>query len=214
MVSVATDETTVLNAIANNPFVSIAAVNAPQSIVISGEEAAVDLVAGRLGKSGVKTTTLKVSHAFHSQMMDPILEEFRAELKHIDFKPPKKILISNITGRAWDNNQLLVDYWVDHLRGAVRFADGISYAQSKKFQTFVEIGPKPTLLGLGRASALPEYGTWLPSLKPSSEWHTLLRSVGQLYVCGVNINWQNFYAQKKTQRLLSLIHISEPTRPY
>ena len=115
MVSAATDETTVLNAIANDPFVSIAAVNAPQSIVISGEEAAVDVVAGRLGKSGVKTTTLKVSHAFHSQMMDPILEEFRAELEDIDFKPPKKILISNITGRSWDNKQLSADYWVDHL---------------------------------------------------------------------------------------------------
>ena len=201
MVSVATDETTVLNAIANDPFVSIAAVNAPQSIVISGEEAAVDVVAGRLGKSGVKTTTLKVSHAFHSQMMDPILEEFRAELKHIDFKPPKKILISNITGRSWDNKQLLVDYWVDHLRGTVRFSDGITHAKSKKIEIFLEIGPKPTLLGLGRASLSSNFGTWLPSLKPDSECSTLLNSVGQLYVRGIDINWKAFYAQAKLQRM-------------
>ena len=140
MVSVAADETTVLNAIANDPFVSIAAVNAPQSIVISGEEAAVDVVAGRLGKSGVKTTTLKVSHAFHSKMMDPILEEFRTELRDIDFKPPKKILISNITGKSWDNKQLLVDYWVDHLRGTVRFSDGITHAKSKKIDIYIQEG--------------------------------------------------------------------------
>ena len=201
MVSVATDETTVLNAIANDPFVSIAAVNAPQSIVISGEEAAVDVVAGRLGKSGVKTTTLKVSHAFHSQMMDPILEEFRAELKHIDFKPPKKILISNITGRSWDNKQLSADYWVDHLRGTVRFSDGITYAKSKKIEIFLEIGPKPTLLGLGRASLSSNFGTWLPSLKPDSECSTLLNSVGQLYVRGIDINWKAFYAQAKLERM-------------
>ena len=201
MVSAATDETTVLNAIANDPFVSIAAVNAPQSIVISGEEAAVDVVAGLLGKSGVKTTTLKVSHAFHSQMMDPILEEFRAELKHIDFKPPNKILISNITGRSWDNKQLSVDYWVDHLRGTVRFSDGITYAKSKKIEIFLEIGPKPTLLGLGRASLSSNFGTWLPSLKPDSECSTLLNSVGQLYVRGIDINWKAFYAQAKLERM-------------
>ena len=177
MVSAATDETTVLNAIANDPFVSIAAVNAPQSIVISGEEAAVDVVAGRLGKSGVKTTTLRVSHAFHSQMMDPILEEFRAELEDIDFKPPKKILISNITGRSWDNKQLLEDYWVDHLRGTVRFSDGITYAKSKKIEIFLEIGPKPTLLGLGRASLSSNFGTWLPSLKPDSATALTLKTL-------------------------------------
>ena len=77
----------------------------PQSIVISGEEAAVDVVAGRLGKLSVKTTILKVSHAFHSQMMDPILEEFRAELKHIDFKPPKRYLfLILLGGRGIINN--------------------------------------------------------------------------------------------------------------
>ncbi len=201
MVSAATDETTVLNAIANDPFVSIAAVNAPQSIVISGEGAAVDVVVGRLEKARVKTTTLKVSHAFHSQMMDPILEEFRAELKHIDFKPPKKILISNITGRSWDNKQLSADYWVDHLRGTVRFSDGITYAKSKKIEIFLEIGPKPTLLGLGRSILSSNFGTWLPSLKPDSECSTLLNSVGQLYVRGIDINWKAFYAQAKLERM-------------
>ena len=126
------------------------------------------MVVGRLESQGVKTTVLKVSHAFHSRMMDPILEEFRAVAESVDFKPPKKILISNITGKPWDDAQLSADYWVDHLRGTVRFADGIAYAQSKKFQTFVEIGPKPTLLGLGRASVPPEFGTWLPCFSPGS----------------------------------------------
>ena len=106
-----------------------------------------------LNQRGVKTTTaLKVSHAFHSPMMDPILDEFREVAASVSFKPPNKTLISNVTGEPWDEAQLSADYWVEQLRGAVRFADGIAYAQSKKFQTFVEIGPKPTLLGLGRAS--------------------------------------------------------------
>ncbi len=201
MVSATTDEATVRGAIANDNLVSIAAVNAPQSTVISGDGAAVDLVVGRLESQGVKTTALKVSHAFHSRMMDPILEEFRTVAESIDFKSPKKTLISNITGKPWDDAQLSADYWVDHLRGTVRFADGIAYAQSKKFQTFIEIGPKPTLLGLGRASVPPEFGAWLPSLRSGSEWSTLLSSVGQLYVSGVDIKWQGFYSQSKSQRM-------------
>ena len=201
MVSVASNESTVCDAIANDTLVSIAAVNAPQSIVISGDGMAVDMVVSRLKRRGVKTTALKVSHAFHSQMMDPILEEFRSVAQSIDYKSPRKILISNITGKPWSDKQLSADYWVDHLRGAVRFADGIAYAQLKKFQTFVEIGPKPTLLGLGRASVPPEFGTWLPSFRPKSEWSTLLSSVGQLYVRGVEINWLEFYSHAKSQRM-------------
>ena len=201
MVSVASNESTVCDAIANDTLVSIAAVNAPQSIVISGDGMAVDMVVSRLKRWGVKTTVLKVSHAFHSQMMDPILEEFRSVAQSIDYKSPRKILISNITGKPWSDKQLSADYWVDHLRGAVRFADGIAYAQLKKFQTFVEIGPKPTLLGLGRASVPPEFGTWLPSFRPKSHWSTLLSSVAQLYVRGVDINWQEFYSHAKSHRM-------------
>ena len=201
MVSASADEATVREAIGTEPAVSIATINAPRSIVFSGDRQAVDTVVGRLTQSGVKTTALKVSHAFHSPMMDPILDEFRAIAATVDFKPPTMTIISNVTGKPWDDAQLTADYWVEHLRGAVRFADAIAYAQSKKFQTFVEIGPKPTLLGLGRASVPPDFGTWLPSLRPDRELPTLLGSVAELYVRGVDIDWQNFYADSDTKRV-------------
>ncbi|MEM7260251.1 MAG: acyltransferase domain-containing protein, partial [Pseudomonadota bacterium] len=161
MLSVAADEATVRDALGSQPDVSVAAVNAPQSIVVSGRGTSVDAVAAKLQAQGVKTTALKVSHAFHSPMMDPILEEFRAIASTVTYNKPCATLLSNVTGKPWGDDQLCADYWVDHLRGAVRFADGISYAQNKKFQTFVEIGPRPTLSGLGRACVGPDYGHWL-----------------------------------------------------
>ncbi len=201
MVSVAADEETVRAAIGAELSVSIAAVNAPRSIVVSGDGAGVGRVVDRLTQQDIKTTALKVSHAFHSPMMDPILEEFRAVAASVDFKAPHKTLISNVTGKPWDDTQLSADYWVDHLRGAVRFADGLAYAQSKKFMTFVEIGPKPTLLGLGRANVAPEYGTWVPGLRPNAGWETLLESVAALYVCGTPVDWPQFYAHTNAPRM-------------
>ncbi|MDG1969963.1 MAG: SDR family NAD(P)-dependent oxidoreductase [Paracoccaceae bacterium] len=201
MVSAAADEATVRDAIGSEPLVSIAAVNGPRSIVLSGDGMMISAVVERLTAQGVKTTELKVSHAFHSPMMDPILEKFQAIAATVDFKPPTKTLISNVTGKPWTDEQLTADYWVDHLRGAVRFADGVAYAQSKKFQTFVEIGPRPTLLGLGRASVQADFGTWLPSLRPDNEWPALLASIAELYVCGVDIDWPRFYAQTNAKRM-------------
>ncbi len=199
MVSVAANETTVREALADQTSVSVAAVNAPQSIVISGDGAAVDVVVNQLQSQNTKTTALKVSHAFHSPMMDPILDEFRTIAATVNFSKPDKTLISNVTGAVWTDEQLTPDYWVEHLRGAVRFADGIAYAQSKKIQTFVEIGPRPTLSGLGRACVAADYGTWLPGMKPKGEWQTLLGCVAELYVRGVDINWQRFYNSQQTQ---------------
>ena len=200
MVSVAADESTVLTAIANDPFVSIAAVNGPQSIVLSGHGARVGKIVRLLEDQGVKTTTLKVSHAFHSPMMDPILDQFQAIAESVCFMRPNKTLISNVTGKPWGNEQVSADYWVDHLRGAVRFSDGIAFAESKKIKTFLEIGPKPTLLGLGRTSVSSKFGTWLPSIKQGSENATLLNSVAQLYASGVSVNWKGFYAHSNLHR--------------
>jgi len=201
MVSVATDEVTVREAIGSDKNVSVAAVNGPQSIVVSGDGSAVESVVERLSSNGVKTTALKVSHAFHSPMMDPILDEFRSIASTVNFNAPTKTIVSNVTGMPWTDEQLTPDYWVDHLRGAVRFADGINYAQLKKIQTFVEIGPRPTLLGLGRRCVASDYGTWLPGVKPDAEWSTLLSTLSELYVRGVGVNWQQFYESRGTASL-------------
>lgn len=101
MFSVATDEATVREAIGDNALVSVAAVNAPRSIVISGEATAVASVVERLLAQDIKTTALKVSHAFHSPLMDPILDEFRAIAASVNFNAPSKTLISNVTGKVW-----------------------------------------------------------------------------------------------------------------
>ncbi len=199
MVSVVSDEATVREALGEHANVSVAAVNGPQSIVISGDGAAVGTVVEKLHAQNIKTTVLKVSHAFHSPMMDPILDEFRSIAANVNFSPPNKTLISNVTGVPWGEDQLTADYWVDHLRGAVRFADGIAYAQSKKFHTFVEIGPRPTLSGVGRACVAADYGVWLPGLKPEGEWQTLLSTVAELHVRGVEIDWRRFYNGQQLQ---------------
>jgi len=202
MVSIATDEAAVRNAIEyiNDQFsdISIAAVNGPQSIVVSGNGDAVDALVARLTSQDIKTTPLNVSHAFHSPLMDPILDEFRSIAATVNFKAPTKTLISNVSGKPWSETQQRADYWVDHLRGAVRFADGIAYAKSKKIQTFVEIGPKPTLLGLGRRCVAPDYGVWLPGIKAEAEWTTLLSTVAELYVRGIDVNWQRYYQRSDT----------------
>ena len=199
MVSVVADEGTVLDAISSHPEVAVAAVNGPMSIVISGKGEAMEQVVEQLQSQQIKTTKLNVSHAFHSPMMEPILEEFRSVAAAVEFKSPDKTIISNVTGKPWDDAQLTADYWVEHLRGGVRFADGIAYAQSKKFQTFVEIGPKATLLGLGRACVAPDFGSWLPGIKPDAEWSTLIHTLGELYVRGVTINWHQFFPDSRTR---------------
>lgn len=200
MISVVIDEVSAKAAIAEFPTVSIAAVNAPQSIVLSGEGQAIDTIVGRLDSQGIKTTELSVSHAFHSPLMEPILNDFRIIAESVDFSPPNITLLSNVTGKPWNDTQLSADYWVEHLRATVRFAAGIDYAKFKKFEVFVEIGPKPTLLGLGRNCVPPEFGTWLPSLKPNSEWSTILDCLRQLYVMGSDINWEKIFTLSKLKR--------------
>ena len=201
MVSIVTDEVSAKAAIAEFPSVSIAAVNAPQSIVLSGEGQAIDLIVDRLNSQGIKTSELNVSHAFHSPLMKPILHEFRIIAESVNFNPPTVKLLSNVTGEPWDDNQLSPEYWVEHLRSAVRFSDGIDYAKSKNIGVFVEIGPKPTLLGLGRNCVPSEFGVWLPSLKPEFEWSTLLECIQKLYVAGANLNWGKIFKFPKLKRI-------------
>jgi acyl transferase domain-containing protein/NADPH:quinone reductase-like Zn-dependent oxidoreductase/SAM-dependent methyltransferase len=192
--------------------VSIAALNGPENTVISGEEGALQAVLGRLKAKGVKSRRLNVSHAFHSPLMDTIRDDFAAVAGEIAYRRPRLQLISNLTGKPAPGDAMArSEYWLEQLRQPVRFAQGMSALHQMGHQIFLEIGPTPTLLGMGQR-CLPEgIGMWLPSLrKDRDDWKQLLHSLGQLYVYGAQVNWEgvNLEPSVKNRRL------SLPTYPF
>ena len=173
--------------------VAIAAINGPVSIVISGEAEAIGILRESLEAEGIKTKQLQVSHAFHSPLMEPILAEFEAVANQITYHQPRIPLISNLTGERADKSITTASYWVNHVRQPVRFAQSIETLHQEGYEIFLEIGPKPILLGMGR-QCLPEFvGVWLPSLRSGQEdWQQMLQSLGELYVQGVKVDWSGF----------------------
>jgi acyl transferase domain-containing protein/NADPH:quinone reductase-like Zn-dependent oxidoreductase/acyl carrier protein/SAM-dependent methyltransferase/GNAT superfamily N-acetyltransferase len=201
MVAVMAEESHIMPLI--SPYVndvSIAAVNGPQSVVISGRREAVRTVAAQLTVTGVKTQELTVSHAFHSPLMQPMLAEFEQLARTVQYAQPRIALVSNLTGKIAQQEVMTPTYWVKHVREAVRFADGMQCLQQQGIEVFLEIGPKPTLLGMGLRCLPEDKGLWLPSLRPQREWPQLLESLAALYVRGVRLDWVGFdrdYAQRK-----------------
>ncbi|MBP7964638.1 MAG: SDR family NAD(P)-dependent oxidoreductase [Caldilineaceae bacterium] len=208
MVAVMADEDRVQTAIAPYPTqVAIAAINGPQSVVISGEEEAVATIAARLSAEGIKTQSLTVSHAFHSPLMQPMLDEFRHAAQAVDYAPPRIPLLSNLTGKPVSNEITNAGYWVRHVRQPVRFADTIQALHEAGCDIFLEIGPKPTLLGMARQVldketrrrgdkesrldlAAPSPILYLPSLRSGrDDRQQMLESLGALYAWGREIDW-------------------------
>lgn len=173
--------------------VSIAVINAPNSVVISGQREAINAICVTLESWGIKTKKLNVSHAFHSPLMSPMLEEFERVARQVNFSTPKIKLISNVTGKSATLEITTPEYWCRHIRQPVRFARCIESLKEQEIEVFVEMGAKPILLGMAR-QCLPEYvGLWLPSLRPDREdWQELLNSLAQLYVHGESIDWVGF----------------------
>ena len=189
--------------------VSIAAINGSQSIVISGHKQSINELCSHLEGQGVKAKPLTVSHAFHSPLMDPILSDFRSIAQQITYTEPQIKLISNVTGALAQVGEVTnAEYWVRHVRQAVRFADGMAVLEKQAVNVLVEIGPKPVLLGMGQ-QCLPDYqGLWLPSLRPNREWPELLASLAKLALAGVAIDWTGFDKPYARRRL------SLPTYPF
>jgi acyl transferase domain-containing protein/acyl carrier protein len=173
--------------------VSIAAVNTRHNVVISGEKTAVQAVIDALQKKGFKTQDLIVSHAFHSPLMEPVLADFKQAAAQVDYALPQIDLITNLTGELATDDIASADYWCRHIRAPVRFAAGMNTIYEMGANIFVEIGPQPTLLAMGRSCLPRDVGVWLPSLrKGKSEWEQLLSSLGQLYGCGLDVAWDGF----------------------
>jgi acyl transferase domain-containing protein/acyl carrier protein len=179
--------------------VSIAAVNGENSLVISGEKQALEQICQNLEAIGVKTKPLQVSHAFHSPLMQPMLAEFAALANQINYSIPKIKLISNLTGLVAGEEIATAAYWCNHITNAVQFARSMDLAQG--YEVFVEIGPKPILLGMGRQCLNQNQRLWLPSLRPNQDdWQVMLESLAQLYLKGSAIDWRCFDAPYHHQR--------------
>jgi len=195
MAAIFADEAQVAAAIA--PYagqVSIAAFNGPDNVVISGLDTAVQAVAEQLAAAGVKSRRLTVSHAFHSPLLEPILAEFERVAASVTYAQPRIKLISNLTGQpAMGATVTQPGYWRRHVREAVRFADGIAVLPAQGIELFLEIGPNPVLLGMGQRCLPGATGLWLPSLRAGKDdWAQLLRSLAEMYVYGVEVDWAGF----------------------
>ena len=182
--------------------VSIAAVNGPQNVVISGDSQAVTAIGSRLTETGIKTRQLAVSHAFHSPLMEPMLAEFSQIAGQVNYSSPQLRFISNVTGDLMTTELSRADYWVQHIRRPVRFAEGLGRLREQGAEIYLELGPQPVLLGMGQqALASQPDELWLPSLRRKQpDWQTMLQSVGQLYCRGADIDWAGFdrdYARRK-----------------
>ncbi|MEV7013828.1 type I polyketide synthase [Streptosporangium sp. NPDC051022] len=161
--------------------VSIAAVNGPQSVVVSGAEDDVLAVASRFER----WRRLPVGHAFHSPLTEPMLEDFHRVMERVEFHPPRLTLISNVTGQTATPEQVCTaGYWVEHVRATVRFADGVKASNAS---VLCEIGPDGVLSGLTGA---------IPTQRPDRpQVESLLAAAGELFVRGVHIDWRQMLGE-------------------
>ncbi|MDI5962994.1 SDR family NAD(P)-dependent oxidoreductase [Streptomyces sp. SL54] len=174
----------------------IAALNGPTATVVAGAEAAVAGIQEHFAGLGRKTTRLRVSHAFHSPLMEPMLKEFNAVLSGVEFGTPSMAVVSNVTGQAAGVDELgSPEYWVDHVRRPVRFADGLEWLAGAGATRFLEIGPDGSLTAMAQDVLFGEETLTVPALrKDRSETDTLLGALGRLHVDGVEVEWAGFFA--------------------
>jgi acyl transferase domain-containing protein len=174
--------------------VAIAAVNGPEHTVISGERAAVEAVLEQLEEDFILTRPLKVSYASHSPLLEPILDEFERELSGHTYAAPQIPFMSTATATMLRSGGCHdAGYWRRQLRGPVRFLDAMRALADEGCDTFVELGPKDTLIEMGERCLPKGSGLWLRSLDPELDnWQTLLESVALLHVHGVDIDWAGF----------------------
>ena len=205
MASILAEEQRVAEAIA--PFadrVAIAAINGPESTVISGERNAVLEILRQLETQGIKTRPLQVSNSFHSPLVEPVLEEFEAACRRAHYRAPSTPLFSSMRlDFVSESNLLDAAYWRHNLRYTVRYAESMHKLQQLGYRVFVEIGPAPVLVVMGQKCFPNHEGVWLPSLRNGREdWEQMLESLATLYVNGVKPDWEKFERDYPRRRVV------------
>ncbi|MGW5450329.1 type I polyketide synthase, partial [Streptomyces asiaticus] len=215
MVAVQASEDEIASSLAGRETeVSIAAVNGPTAVVIAGDEAAVLEIAGQWEQEGRKTRRLRVSHAFHSPRMDAMLDDFRRVVERLSFASPSIDLVSNVTGKVADAEVCSPEYWVRHVREAVRFADGVRALEAQGVTTFLEVGPDGVLAAMTqdclaeRAESDPAPVVVPVLRKDRSEAVALTTALARLHVHGSVVDWRSAFNGLETSR------VDLPTYPF
>ncbi|HEX6289409.1 MAG TPA: amino acid adenylation domain-containing protein [Herpetosiphonaceae bacterium] len=192
---------------------ALAAVNGPALCVLSGSFEAVAAVEQRLDERGVATRRLHTSHAFHSPLIDPMLDAFRSQVRQVALQPPTIPFISNVSG-TWITAAEATDpeYWVAQLRQTVRFADGIAELMRHHDWALLEVGPGRTLSTLARQQCAPaDQRIILTSLRHPQDQQadraTMLAALGRLWLAGVAVDWAALYAERRRR-------VPLPTYPF
>ncbi len=182
--------------------VSIAAVNGPESVVISGEKVALQAVIDLLKEERIRARRLQVTTASHSPLMEPLLDAFMKTAREVTYHPPQIDLISGLTGQLAGREIASPEYWRRHMREAVQFYPAMQTLYELGCRLFVEIGPAPNLLEMGQRCIPGDDCRWLPSLRPGhSDWTQMLKSLGGLYAGGVEVDWAGFDRDYPRRRL-------------
>ncbi|WP_159843627.1 type I polyketide synthase [Nocardia sp. CY41] len=190
------------------PAVSIAGYNGPAQVVIAGPEAALDRLRDELAAGGFRSAALTVSHAFHSAAMDPILDDLAVAAARATMTDPAIPLVSNLTGAPLRAGELTPEYWAGHARRPVRFAEGMRAMAELGIGDFLEIGPQPTLSALG-GRVLGDSARFVASLRRGrGDRETMMTALGQLYVAGVPVDWEQVHRPHGRRRVLA------PTYPF
>jgi amino acid adenylation domain-containing protein len=197
-----------------NDGLSLAAVNGPALTVVSGNLQSIDALGQRLAARQIHARRLHTSHAFHSSMMDPVLENFAQRVQAIHLKPPSIPIVSNVTGR-WLTSEQATDpmYWVRQLRETVRFSDGLTLLFDEPGRNLLEVGPGSTLSRLaGSHSSKPRNTAIIASLPDAqnhgAETEILAGVLGRLWLAGAPIDWHGYHIHERRQR------VPLPTYPF
>lgn len=186
-----------------NSAIDLAAVNSIKNCTISGKKEAVQSFIELLKEKNIKAVSLNVSHAFHSALMEPIVEKFVKVLNTFSFHSPKFPVVSNLTGKEIQAEDLSPEYFAQHIRNAVQFSKGINYiTENLGISVLLEIGPTPVLINLAKQNNTNVNTLFLSSAKREDDdlihFH---RSLQQLYTAGIKVNWNSFYVGKRINRV-------------
>ncbi|HJV64063.1 MAG TPA: type I polyketide synthase [Albitalea sp.] len=181
--------------------VELAGDNGPRSVAISGDSAAIDELVRQLERDGLATRALAVSRAFHSPLMEPMLQAFRAVAASVHYEAPRLPVVSNLSARAETTRLAEPDYWVEHVRRAVRSREGMQALCSDGVDTFVEVGPGRVLTGLAKACCAGAAGVsamrWLHSIDAQhDERASLFAALAGVHGTGRHVDWAGFEASK------------------